>query len=333
MLISVIVSTYNSAQFIEYRIQNLLNQSLGNDMEIIVVVSGSTQNEKQIVEKYTQKYNNIKLIVTKDRESIYKAWNRGISLSEGKYITNANTDDVLRTDALELLARELDENPEVAMVYADQYITNKPFANFNNKFTEHFDRPKYSRLKFLSKYWVGPQPMWRRSLHFEDGIWFNENLEVCGDNDFACRIMEKYTLKKVDAILGIYYRPDDSSNKEFQRRDLTLKESNLVRDKYSRRFITSRNNFQKKKLKMVIITTKIIPGLIYKGINYFLRKISSRYELIDREYLIYLGSLLAESENCISKAISYCEPFIKNKNALLFQWQYLNLTKSKNNSK
>ncbi len=329
MVVSAIISTYNSAKFIESRISNLLNQTLGEDLEIIVVVSGSTQEESKIVEKFLEKYNNIKLIITDKRESIYQAWNRGIKISNGRYICNANTDDILREDALEIMAKELDKYPEVAMVYADQYITNKYSSSFDNSLKRRFNRPEYSKLRFLARYWVGPQPMWRSSLHFNNNLWFDEGLEICGDNDFACKVMEKYELKKVSGILGVYFKPDDFSNKEFQKKDLTLHESNLVRDKYSRRFITSCNDIQKKKLRILSACTKIVPNIVYRTINFLLRKINSRNELIEREYLIYLGSLIAESEDRINKAISYCKPFLNNKNALLLHWQYLNLTNSK----
>ncbi len=327
MIVSAIVSTYNSAQFIESRIRNLLDQTIANDLEIIVVVSGSKQDEKKIVEKYLEKNNNIKLIITENRESIYQAWNRGIKASRGRYITNANTDDILRSDALELMAGELDSYPEVAMVYADQYISNIYYERFNDKLSHAYKRPRYSRLRFLSRYWVGPQPMWRSSLHFKENIWFEESLEICGDNDFACQVMEKHQMKKVDGILGIYYKPDDLSNKEFQKRELTLRESSLVRDKYSRKFISSSKDIERKKLKILIAIVRYIPGSFYKTVNYLIKKVAPQYELIERDYLMYLGSLLAENEKLISKAISYCLPFLKNKDALLLQWQYLNLTK------
>ncbi len=328
MIVSAIISTYNSAKFIAYRIENLLNQTLSKNLEIIVVISGSTQNEKEIIDKYLKNHHNIKIIVTTERESIYKAWNRGIKISTGKYITNANTDDVLKEDALEILTKELDDNPQIAMVFASQYLTNMPFANFQKKFPEKFNRPNYSRLKFLSKYLVGPQPMWRSSLHFNDNIWFDESLEVCGDNDFACRIMEKYNIKKVEGILGIYFKPDDLSNKEFQKRELTLKESNSVRDKYSRRFISSLNNSQKFKIEILIIVYKVIPRVIFKVLNYIMKKLLPKWELIEREYIFYLASLLAEKENSISRAIAYCKPFLEDKNAVLMHLQYLNLTSS-----
>ena len=63
---------------------------------------------------------NIKYIRTEERETVYKAWNRGIKAASGQYIANANTDDQYRLDALEKMARALDENPDKVLVYANQ---------------------------------------------------------------------------------------------------------------------------------------------------------------------------------------------------------------------
>src|SRR3989304_3715745 len=105
-LVSVIISTYNSEKFIERKILDLLQQSIVDRMEIIIVNSGSEQNEESIVLKYCKLYENVKYIKTDNRETIYKAWNRGIRTAKGKYITNANTDDLLRNDALEILSNK-----------------------------------------------------------------------------------------------------------------------------------------------------------------------------------------------------------------------------------
>ncbi|RZB34874.1 MAG: hypothetical protein SRB1_00642 [Desulfobacteraceae bacterium Eth-SRB1] len=70
-------------------------------LEIIVVNSGSEQNEEAIVKEFQKKYSNIKYIKTDQRETVYAAWNRGVKAASGKYITNANTDDRRRADACE----------------------------------------------------------------------------------------------------------------------------------------------------------------------------------------------------------------------------------------
>ena len=195
-LVSAIISTYNSEAFIKGRIQDLLEQTIADQIEIIIVNSGSQENEKEIIKKFQKKNSQIKYIETKQRETIYKAWNRGIRVSRGRYITNANTDDRLRNDALEILAATLERRAQVALVYADQYITNTPNQMFCEvKTKKKFDRIDYTRFKLYAGYIPGPQAMWRSSLHFNYGLWFDEKYEVSGDYDFVCRVAEKFDIE------------------------------------------------------------------------------------------------------------------------------------------
>ena len=124
--VSAIVSTYNSEKFIRSCLQDLVEQTLYKQgiLEIIVIDSGSQENEQSVVREFQAKYLNIVYDRTSDRETLYAAWNRGIKMSRGAYMTNANTDDRHRPDALEIMARYLDENAEVSLVYADQLITS-----------------------------------------------------------------------------------------------------------------------------------------------------------------------------------------------------------------
>lgn len=132
-LISAIISTYNSERFIRGKIEDLLQQTIFDKLEIVIVNSGSQQNEEEIIKEYIEKYPNIKYIRTEERETIYKAWNRGIKISNGKYITNTNTDDRLKENALEILSTELEKYPNVGVVYADQYITTMQNQGYRGK--------------------------------------------------------------------------------------------------------------------------------------------------------------------------------------------------------
>ncbi|MBU1863539.1 MAG: glycosyltransferase, partial [Candidatus Omnitrophica bacterium] len=98
-LISAIVSAYKSERFMRGKLVDLLKQTIGRQLEIIVVDSHSPENEGAIVREFMKSHSNIKYIRTKSRESVYQAWNRGIQAASGMYITNANTDDRLRPDA------------------------------------------------------------------------------------------------------------------------------------------------------------------------------------------------------------------------------------------
>ena len=92
-LVSAIVSTYNAERFIRGCLEDLEAQTIADRLEIVVIDSGSPQNEGTIVREFQQRYDNILYIRTAQREGLYAAWNRGIQAARGKYITNANTDD------------------------------------------------------------------------------------------------------------------------------------------------------------------------------------------------------------------------------------------------
>ena len=207
--VSAIISTYNSEKYISGCLQDLIAQTLyqRGELEIIVIDSASPQDEKSIVKQFQANYPNITYERTQDRETIYTAWNRAIKLSHGRYITNANTDDRRRSDALEVLADHLDQHADISLVYADQLITT--VANDTFAQTETQDRwnwPPYSYEELKQRCCVGSQPMWRQSLHDTYG-YFRDELYCAGDYEFWLRIASQgEKLALIPQLLGLYYR-------------------------------------------------------------------------------------------------------------------------------
>ena len=208
ILVSAIVSTYNSEEFIEGCLEDLVNQTIykKGQLEIIVIDSQSQQNEKTIVEEYQSKYPNIVYQRTGERETLYAAWNRGIKLAKGKYITNANTDDRHKTDALEILSSALDKNSNIELVYADckqSNTANETFEKCNSSIIYYYQ--DYSPPVSLLHFQFGPQPVWRKSVHDKIG-YFNANLSAVGDYDFNIRFaLAGLKAKKINEILGVFY--------------------------------------------------------------------------------------------------------------------------------
>ena len=58
-LVTVYITNYNYADYIEKAINSVLEQSF-QDFEIIIIDDGSTDNSKEIIKKYFG-YNNIKI--------------------------------------------------------------------------------------------------------------------------------------------------------------------------------------------------------------------------------------------------------------------------------
>lgn len=229
--ISAIVSSYNSERFIRGCLENLEAQTIARDLEIIVVDAASPQNERAIVEEFQQRYSNIVYIRLEQRETVYAAWNRAIRAARGQYITNANTDDRHRADALEILARTLDENPEVTLVYADCLITRTENETFNashpvRKFQWHDFDPAALVLKGC---FVGPQPMWRREVHEEHG-YFDADFVSAGDYEFWLRIARNRKFLHVKQTLGLYLESPGSV--EHRNQDRAAREAEEAKRRY-----------------------------------------------------------------------------------------------------
>lgn len=209
-IVSAIVSVYNCERFIRACLEDLEAQTIADRVEIICVNSGSQQNEEAIIKEFQEKYDNIVYIKTVERETLYKAWNRGIKIARGKYITNANSDDRHRKDAFEILAVELDKNSDVGLVYADTIYTQNKNEMFGNHTVDRYVKwPEPDPYVFLARCGVGPQPMWRKSMHDKIG-YFDENFVVAGDYEWWLRALGVYKFKHINEYLGLFLNHSES---------------------------------------------------------------------------------------------------------------------------
>jgi glycosyltransferase involved in cell wall biosynthesis len=306
-IVSIIVSTFNSEAFIRGRLEDLVRQTIFNNSEIIIVNSGSLQKEELVIDEFRHRHKNIYYIKTQQRETIYKAWNRGIALAKGKYITNGNTDDRLRYDALQVMSNYLDENPGIAMVYGDQYVSNVPNTTFERCINNTRNRSKpFSRMRLFCEYVLGSQPMWKSTLHSGDNIWFDEKYEVAGDYDFVLRVVEKYKIYYIPKVLGVYYKPDDKSNKEFQDSSRTMIESTKIQKKYVMRYLDSLSSSEYKILRARAKTWILLPKIIYTIMHRSIAHLDEQKQILNKSFWCWFGSLLEEHSGNIIEAIRLC---------------------------
>lgn len=208
-LVSAIVSTYNAENFIQACLQDLVDQTLyqRGELEIIVIDSNSPQNERAIVEAFQQRYPHFVYHRTQERETLYAAWNRGIHLARGKYITNANTDDAHRPDALERLAAALEAYPEADLAYAHCAWTDVPNDTFQNSHAYREVRyPPYTPALSPLYCFLGPHPLWRRTVFDKIGL-FNPTLKAVSDYEFQLRFtLEGLQAVLVPEVLSLFYQ-------------------------------------------------------------------------------------------------------------------------------
>jgi len=103
--VTIIVTTYNSAAFIENCIDSLLNQSI-NNIEIIVVDDASTDNTVEVLKKYS----SVKVIELKENRGTYHARNIGIQNSSGEFVTFQDSDDWSHPERISIQLKYLLQN-------------------------------------------------------------------------------------------------------------------------------------------------------------------------------------------------------------------------------
>jgi ADP-heptose:LPS heptosyltransferase/tetratricopeptide (TPR) repeat protein/glycosyltransferase involved in cell wall biosynthesis/GT2 family glycosyltransferase len=211
ILLTAVVSTYNAVDYIQGCLEDLEKQTLADRMEVIVVDSASEQDEASTVKAFQRRHPNIKYIRTPRRETVYQAWNRGIKFATGKYVSNANTDDRHRHDAFEQMVRVLEENDDIALVYADVIKTRTPNETFRRCTpTGMFRWHDWDRKTLLEKgCFIGPQPVWRKDVHQEYG-YFSEEFAVSADFEFWLRISQTHEFYHIPKPLGLYMDRADS---------------------------------------------------------------------------------------------------------------------------
>lgn len=98
MKISVIIPVYNVEDYLAQCIESVLMQSY-NNLEVLLINDGSTDNSKVICENYAQKYRCIKLI-NKENGGLSDARNVRILNATGDYLIFIDSDDYWAEDFL-----------------------------------------------------------------------------------------------------------------------------------------------------------------------------------------------------------------------------------------
>ncbi len=99
--VSVIIPVFNTEKYISKCLSSLVNQTL-DDIEIICVNDGSTDNSLEIIEKIANNDARIK-IINQEHKKQGAARNAGLRIAEGEYIGFVDSDDWVDLNYYEML--------------------------------------------------------------------------------------------------------------------------------------------------------------------------------------------------------------------------------------
>ena len=107
-LISVIVPVYNVENYVGACIDSIIEQTYDN-IEIILVNDGSTDNSGAICDQYSNRDNRIK-VIHQQNGGLSMARNSGIDAMSGEYVTFVDSDDLIHREAIASMWKQLTRN-------------------------------------------------------------------------------------------------------------------------------------------------------------------------------------------------------------------------------
>ncbi|MDF2539507.1 MAG: hypothetical protein K0S76_2528 [Herbinix sp.] len=276
-LLTATIPCYNSAAYMNHAIETLL--SGGEEVEIIVVDDGSSDDTKKIAEEYARKYPTIVRAISQENGGHGEAVNTGLANATGLYFKVVDSDDWVNEKALRQVMDTLKS------LIADG---NSPDLFLANYVYEKVDAKK---KKVINYNWALPKDRiftWDEIMHFKQSqnilmhstIYRTKLLKGCGihlpkhtfyvDNIFVYQPLPYVkTMYYMDVNLYRYFigRADQSVNEQvmIRRIDQQLKITKIMIESHDLMAIksTKLRNYMIKYLSMMMTVSSVF--LIKEG--------------------------------------------------------------------
>ena len=191
--VSIVMPTYNRANYLKEAIDSIFTQTI-QDWELIIIDGGSTDNTRELVESYREgriKYYNF------GNNGISYSRNVGNLLSKGEIIAVADSDDINLPNRLEVACKEM-EKSRADIIYSSMFhfddtgekelIPSHPFS--------------YERLK-EGNFIYHPTVAYLRDVAM--ACPYNEDLEMVEDYHLYLQAAEKgYKFHQVEEPLVMH---------------------------------------------------------------------------------------------------------------------------------
>lgn len=112
--ISVLMSCYNAARWLDLAIKSVLNQTF-TDFEFIIINDGSLDNTLDIIERFAATDTRI-VVVTKPNSGLSDSLNSGIQKARGAWIARLDADDICLPTRLERQIHLTKVNPALVFI-------------------------------------------------------------------------------------------------------------------------------------------------------------------------------------------------------------------------
>jgi glycosyltransferase involved in cell wall biosynthesis len=210
-LVSIIVPNYNHVNYLQERLDSIVNQVYTN-WELILLDDCSTDSSVIILDSFSApKHVVTKLFNKKNSGSTFKQWQSGLDLAQGTLIWIAESDDVSDPLFLEKCVRELSQNLEIGLVFSSSSWMDSHSKVFHEPPHEQ-DSEIFSTPELRRQFLKGPLIYNASSAVFRKNLLDNVNFEqittfkYAGDWLFWTQLLQQCKVKRLGERLNYFRR-------------------------------------------------------------------------------------------------------------------------------
>lgn len=242
--VSIVLPTYNGETFIRESIESVINQTYQN-WELIIVNDCSTDKTPEIINEYAQRDSRIKVYNNEVNKKLPASLNVGFSHATGEYYTWTSDDNMFKPNAIEVLVKYLDENPDVDLVSSKYDVIDE-----KGNFVKLFDKNnKRTVLKLVRGPNVGASFMYKKEISEKVGGYDTE-LFCAEDYDFWCKVAVAGNILYTNESL--YKYRVNSQSLTATKRDIAIANSTKVQLKYAIPIMTKLNLTKKQQVETLV---------------------------------------------------------------------------------
>ena len=325
-LLSIITPTYNTdKKYLVEMIESVLSQTYAN-WELCMADDASVDKETlNTLQKYQNRYQNIKIIFRKKNGHISEASNSALGLATGKYILFLDHDDTLAPNALYEMVKRLNINPKLKLIYSDEDKIDEDSKRFNPHFKSGWNPDMFFSQNYICHFVI----VQKRIVDAVQGL--RVGYEGSQDYDFLLRCLNHLKDEEIGRVEKILYHwraiegstAYGSGEKDyaheaglkaledyFSDKDAEVKvEDGLLPNTYKVNYLLPTENLP---LVSLLIPTRDGYDILHKCVDSILEKtLYKNYEII-----------VLDNETTCKKTLEYFDKIKKHDNVSVLEYHY-----------
>lgn len=191
--VSVLMSVFNGAKYLQESIESILNQTYKN-YEFIIIDDASTDNTSKIIENYAQSDQRITILRNESNIGLTRSLNRGLKIANGRYIARQDADDKSMLYRFERQVGWLNKKPSTFILGSAWRVIGESEKNGRIVRQPAHDTDIRWQMLFHNAF-CHTSVMFRREDNLNNtdrlNIFYDDSIEYSQDYELWGRLLEK----------------------------------------------------------------------------------------------------------------------------------------------